>query len=84
MPAGRQFDIAGFGVQFPGEQCEQAGFAAAVGTDDTHFPAGVELDGGVDDQRTAGAGESNLAEGDHGINIDLAANYSGGLIKSRA
>jgi hypothetical protein len=50
VPAGRDFDIAGFGVQFVGEQREQAGFAAAVGADDADFPAGVDLDGGVDDQ----------------------------------
>ena len=65
VPAGRHFDIAGFGVQFVGEQREEAGFAAAVGADDADLPAGVELDGGVDDQRAAGAGEGDLAEGDH-------------------
>ena len=78
VPAGRDFDVAGFGVQFVGEQREEAGFAAAVGADDADFPAGMNLDGGVDDQRAAGTGEGDLAEGDHG-----RANYSGGLLKSR-
>lgn len=73
VPAGRDFNIAGFGVQFVGEQGEEAGFAAAVGANDADFPAGVDLDGGVDDERAAGAGEGDLAEGNH-----EAANYSGG------
>jgi hypothetical protein len=79
VPAGRQFDIAGFGVQFAGEQREQAGFAAAVGADDADLPAGVQLNGGVDNQGAADAGEGDLAEGDH-----EGANYSGGLLKSFA
>ncbi len=53
--------IAGFGMQFAGEQREQAGFTAAVGADDADFPAGVNLDGGVDDEGAAGAGEGDLA-----------------------
>ena len=79
VPAGRQFDIAGFGVQFAGEQRKQAGFAAAVGADDADLPAGVQLNGGVDNQGVADAGEGDLAEGDH-----EGANYSGGLLKSFA
>ncbi len=65
VPAGRDLDIAGFGMQFVGEQREEAGLAAAVGADDADFPAGVDLDGGIDNQWAAGAGEGNLAEGDH-------------------
>ena len=65
VPAGGDFDVAGFGVQLVGEQREQAGFAAAVGADDADFPAGVELNGSVDNQWAAGAGEGDLAEGDH-------------------
>ena len=79
VPAGRDFDVAGFGMQFVGEQREEAGFAAAVGADDADLPAGVQLDGSVDDQRAADAGESDLAKGDH-----EGANYSGGLLKSFA
>ncbi len=52
-------------MQLVGEQGEEAGLAAAVGADDADFPAGVQLDGGVDDQWAAGAGEGDLAEGDH-------------------
>jgi hypothetical protein len=79
VPAGRQFDVARFGVQFAREQRKQAGFAAAVGADDTDLPAGVQLNGGVDNQGVADAGEGDLAEGDH-----EGANYSGGLLKSFA
>ena len=69
--------VAGFGVQFAAEQRKQAGFAAAVGADDADLPAGVDLDGGVDDQRAAGASEGDLAQSNH-----EAADYSGGLLKS--
>lgn len=64
-------------MQFVGKQREQAGLAATVGTNDADLPAGVQLNGGIDHQRVAGAGESDLAEGDH-----KAANYSCGLLKS--
>ena len=52
-------------MQFVGEQREQVGLAAAVGADDADLPAGVNLNGCVDNQRAAGAGEGDLAEGDH-------------------
>lgn len=76
-PGRRQFDVAGLGVQLVGEQGKEAGLPAAVGADDADFPAGMELDRGSDDQRAAGAGEGDLAEGNH-----EAADYSGVLLKS--
>ena len=66
-------------MQFVGEQREQAGLAAAVGADHADLPAGVDLDGSVDDQGAAGAGEGDLAQCNH-----EAADYSGGLLKFRA
>lgn len=60
-------------MQFPAEQGEQARFAATVGADQTDPPAGVNLDVGVDDQRAAGAGESDLAQCNHEGGIITAA-----------
>ena len=77
-PARGQLDGARFGVQFAGEQREQAGLAGAVGADDADLPAGMQLDRGIDDERAAGAGESDLTEGDH-----EAGDYSRGLLESR-
>ncbi len=61
LPAGGQFQIARFSMQLPRHQGKQAGFSTAVGPHHTHLPAGVKLQGSIDDQWPSGAGKSKLA-----------------------
>lgn len=63
-------------MQVTGNQGKQAGFSTAIGAHDTDLPAGMDLEAGVDNQRAAGTGESELAQGDH-----ERQNYSGGLLE---
>ena len=49
--AGGFFDAAFFGFFTLGEDIEQSGFSAAVGTDESDFVSGAELKGDIDEYR---------------------------------
>ena len=60
-PGRRQFQIAGFLMQFAAQQGEQRGFSAAVGADQADLPAGMQLQAGVLHQQAAVAAVTQIA-----------------------
>ena len=65
-PGRWKFEVAAFGMQRAGEQCEKRGFAAAVAAGQAHLPARSKLQGGIFDQGFGGAGKRQVTENDHG------------------
>ena len=60
----QEVEIAGVRVQFIQQQSEQAGLAAAIGSDQTDFPAGLHGQINVFQQRFATALQGELRQSD--------------------
>lgn len=66
-PLRRQFEIALLLMQVVGQQCEQTGFAAAIGTGETDFLTGMQTEIDAFEQGAARPGEGEIAYENHGI-----------------
>ena len=62
-----QGDVAFVGFFFADHHAEEGGFASAVGADESDFVAGVELEGGFDEDELFAVAFADVGEGDHRI-----------------